>query len=69
MWYLINQFDEKKTKIAYYLIMFPRQINLSLYSIFLKKTLTVSVGEGDPFDPFNLSMACSGGDSRDPVGK
>ena len=67
---MINQFDEKINKIAYNLIIFPRQINLSLYfQIFFKKTLTVSVGEGDPFDPFNLSMACSGGDSRDPVGK
>ena len=36
---------------------------------FTEKKLTVSVGEGDPFDPFNLSMACSGGDSRDPEGK
>ena len=48
--------------------IFFRQINLSL-NFNLKKKLTVSVGEGDPFDPFNLSIACSGGDSRDPVGK
>ena len=60
---------KKITKIAYNLIIFPRQINLSLYFNFFLKKLTVSVGEGDPFDPFNLSMACSGGDSRDPVGK
>ena len=31
VWYLINQFDEKITEIAYNLIIFLRQINLSLY--------------------------------------
>ena len=47
---------------------FPSNKFISEFQFF-KKKLTVSVGEGDPFDPFNLSIACSGGDSRDPVGK
>ena len=47
----------------------PSNKSIFVFQFFFLKELTVSVGEGDPFDPFNLSMACSGGDSRDPVGK